>query len=70
MVLNGLAVTGVLVLVGQMAVVSKVPKCVESAEMQGGICPSPYIYVYAHTHTHTRMRYSISAAAAEASWTS
>ena len=32
---NGLVVTGVLVLVSQMVLVSKVPKCLESAEMQG-----------------------------------
>ena len=32
---NGL-VTGVLVLVSQMVFVSKVPKCLESAEMPGG----------------------------------
>ena len=36
MVLNGLVVTGVLVLVSQMVFVSKVPKCLKSAEMQGG----------------------------------
>ena len=33
---NGLVVTGVLVLVSQMVFVSKVPNCLESAEMQGG----------------------------------
>ena len=33
---NGLVVTGVLVLVSQMVFVSKVPKCLESAEMRGG----------------------------------
>ena len=43
---DGLVVTGVLVLVSQMVFVSKVPKCLDSAEMQGGgICPSPYIYI-------------------------
>ena len=54
MVSNGLVVTGVLVLVSQMVFVSKVPKCLESAEMQGGICPSPYyirMYVYIYIRT-------------------
>ena len=37
MVSNGLVVAGVLVLVSQMVFVSKVPKCLESAEMQGGM---------------------------------
>ena len=32
---NGLVVTGVLVRVSQIVFVSKVPKCLESAEMQG-----------------------------------
>ena len=44
---NGLVVTGVLVLVSQMVFVSKVPKCLESAEM-GEICPG-YIYLYMYT---------------------
>ena len=43
---NGLVVTGVVVLVSHMVFVSKVPKCLESAEMQEGICPSPYIHIY------------------------
>ena len=50
----GLVVTGVLVLVSQMVFVSKVPKCLESAEMHGGICPGPYIcicvYIYMHVY--------------------
>ena len=37
MVSNGLVVTGVLVLASQIVFVSKVPKCLESAEMQGGM---------------------------------
>ena len=43
---NGLVITGVLVLVSQMVFVSKVPKCLESAEMQGDIPQPIYIYIF------------------------
>ena len=49
MVSNGLVVTSVLVLVSQIVFVSKVPKCLESAEMQGGYAPV-YIYIYIYMH--------------------
>ena len=54
-VLNGLVVAGVLVLVSQMVFVSKVPKCLKSAEMQEGDVPQPiYIYISIYIYRHPR----------------
>ena len=45
---NELVVAGVLVLVSQMVFVSKVPKCLESAEMHGGDMPQPIKMIRIH----------------------
>ena len=53
---NGLVVAGVLVLVSQMVFVSKVPICLESAEMPRGICLNPYICISIYTYVYVRAR--------------
>ena len=52
---NGLVVTGVLVLVSQMVFVSKVPKCLESAKVQGAGYAPAHIYIYIHPSIDTHM---------------
>ena len=59
---NGLVVTGVLVLVSQMVFVSKMPKCLESAEMRGGmgnweICRGIYFPISQKISAHLAQHY-------------